>query len=459
MALLIRGGTLVTPAGLAPADLAIESGRIAALGEGLGAPGDAVLDATGCLVLPGGIDPHTHIEMPAGGGEFNADDWYSGTAAALAGGTTTVLDMITPERGGTLGAALRDWQERAAARAACDYSFHMGLIEDTPALVQEMGEVARAGVPSFKIYLAYKGRLMIDDGAAFRILRRAGALGGLVLAHCENGEVIDTLIADARAGGDLAPGRHARVRPAAAEGEATARCIALAGLAQAPLYVVHVTCRESLAAVRRARQAGQPVCGEVCTHHLLLTEAEYERPGFGAAPYVLSPPLRSAADVAALRDGLARGWLQTVATDHCPWQLKGQKERGVNDFTAIPNGAGGIQERLGLLFHHLGGRLGWERLAALTAGNAARIFGLYPQKGALLPGADADLVVWDPGQPQTYSAQTQLSHADHSIYEGFAVQGAPRFVLQRGRLAVREGKVLAEPGWGRFLARSASGTT
>lgn len=455
MALLIRGGTLLTPAGPVDADLRIEGGRITALGEGLAAPGDQSLDAGGCLVLPGGIDPHTHIEMPAGA-EYNADDWYSGTAAALAGGTTTVLDMITPDRGGTLRAALQDWQARAAAWAACDYSFHMGLIEDSPALLAEMGEVVRAGVPSFKIYLAYKGRLQIDDGAAFRILRRAGELRALTLAHCENGEVIETLIAGARARGDLAPGVHPRVRPAAAEGEATARCIALAAMAGAPLYVVHVTCADALAAVRRAREAGQAVCGEVCTHHLVLTEAEYERPGFAAAPYVLSPPLRSAADVAALREGLARGWLQTVATDHCPWHLQGQKNRGRDDFTAIPNGAGGIQERLGLLFHHLGD-LGWERLAAVSAANAARIFGLWPKKGSLLPGADADVLVWDPAQAQTYSAATQVSRVDHSIYEGFRVQGAPRFVLQRGRLAVSEGKVLAEPGWGRFLARTTSG--
>ena len=290
MALIIRGGTLLTPAGPATADLRIEGGRISALGEGVATSGDETLDAGGCYVLPGGIDPHTHIEMPAGGGEFNADDWYSGTAAALAGGTTTVLDMITPERGGTLTAALGDWQGRAALRAACDYSFHMGLIEDSPALLAEMAAIVAAGVPSFKIYLAYKGRLMIDDGAAFRILRRAGALGALTLAHCENGEIIDTLIADRRAAGDLAPGNHPRVRPSLAEGEATARAIALAQLARAPLYVVHVTCREAIGAIAAARGQGQAVYGEACAHHLTLTEAEYERPGFAAAPMSSARP-------------------------------------------------------------------------------------------------------------------------------------------------------------------------
>ncbi len=452
MALIIRGGTLLTPAGPATADLRIEGGRISALGEGVATSGDETLDAGGCYVLPGGIDPHTHIEMPAGGGEFNADDWYSGTAAALAGGTTTVLDMITPERGGTLTAALGDWQGRAALRAACDYSFHMGLIEDSPALLAEMAAIVAAGVPSFKIYLAYKGRLMIDDGAAFRILRRAGALGALTLAHCENGEIIDTLIADRRAAGDLAPGNHPRVRPSLAEGEATARAIALAQLARAPLYVVHVTCREAIGAIAAARGQGQAVYGEACAHHLTLTEAEYERPGFAAAPYVLSPPLRGAADVAALREALRQGVLQTTATDHCPWHLQGQKDRGRADFTRIPNGAGGIQERLGLLIHHLGDALGWERLVAVAAANAARLFGLTG-KGVLAPGADADVLVWDPQQRQVFSARTQVSRVDHNIYEGLAVDGAPRFVLSRGRLAVSEGRVHAEPGWGRFLAR------
>jgi dihydropyrimidinase len=454
LALIIRNGTVVNAFGRCRADVRVEGERVTAIGEGTGQPGDEELDASGCHVLPGGIDPHTHIEMPAGEGGCNAGTWYSETAAAVAGGTTCVLDMITQERGATLTAALRDWQRRAQAGAVCDFGFHMGVTDPLPEVLAEMEAVAAAGVPSFKLYLAYRDRLMVADGAAFRIMRAAGALGALTLVHAENGDLIETLVAEARAAGRLAAGVHGETRPALAEGEATHRAMQLAQLAAAPIYIVHVTCREALAAVRAARQAGRPVWAEACAHHLLLTDAEYRRPGFGAAPYVLSPPLRDPEDVAALWGGLEDGALDLVATDHCPWHLAGQKERGRHDFAAIPNGAPGVEERLALLWTHgvETGRWTPEQFVARTSANAARIFRLEG-KGAVLPGCDADLVVWDPAVRRSLSAATHHSAVDHSIYEGMPVAGRARFTLVRGRVVATEGKPVAEAGWGRFARR------
>jgi dihydropyrimidinase len=365
-----------------------------------------------------------------------------------------VLDMITQEPGGTLGAALADWRRRAQAGAVCDYGFHMGIIDPRPEVIEEMAEAAAAGAPSFKLYLAYRGRLMVDDGAALRIMRAAGRLGALTLVHAENGDVIDLLVAEARAAGRLNAGVHGATRPAAAEGEATHRAIQLAMLAHAPVYIVHVSCREALAAVRAARRAGQAVRAEACSHHLVLTEREYERPGFEAAPYVISPPLRSPADVAALWGGLDDGSLDLVATDHCPWHLTGQKDRGRDNFAAIPSGAPGVAERIALLWTHgvEAGRWSPEQFVARTSASAASIFGLRT-KGAVLPGYDADLVVWDPSVRRTLSAATQHCRADHSIYEGITVAGQARFTLVRGRIVARQGQPVGDAGWGRLAER------
>lgn len=455
MSVVIRGGTVVNSDWSGPADVRIEVQRVTAVGEGLAEPGDTVLDATGCFVMPGGIDPHTHIEMPAGGGTFNADDWYSGTAAAVAGGTTAVLDMITQDRGGSLGEALADWRRRAEARAVCDFGFHMGVIDARPEVLAEMASVVADGVPSFKIYLAYKGRIMIDDADAFRIMREAGRLGALTLVHAENGELVDLLIREAMAAGRTEPGLHPTCRPAVGEGEATHRAIQLARIAGAPVYIVHVSCREALEAVARARQQGQSVWAETCAHYLILTDEEYRRPGFEAAPYVLSPPLRPAADQAALWAGLADGTLDLVATDHCPWNLNGQKDQGRHDFSKMPNGGPGIEERMALLWTYgvEAGRWTPGQFVARTSTRAARIFGMET-KGAVAPGMDADLSVWDPAVRRTLSVKAQHSRVDHSLYEGIDVSGQCRFTLVRGRVAAREGRPVADAGWGRFVHRA-----
>lgn len=467
MSVLIRGGTVVTPEAVFPGDVRLAGGRIVEVSPRLLDPGgDTMYDATGCYVIPGGIDPHTHLEMPAGELGRNADDWYSGTAAAVLGGTTTVIDMITPERDQTLTAALQDWHDRARRGAVCDYSFHMGIVRVDDAILREMEDVVAAGVPSFKIYLAYKGRIMLEDADAFQVLRRAGEIGALTLVHAENGDVIHFLVEEARSQGLRHAGMHAATRPAVLEGEATGRALALARLAGAPIYIVHVTCREALAAIRFARNHGEPVWAEACAPHLILTDAVYQLPGFAAAPYVLSPPLRSEADREALWEALEDGTLHCTATDHCPWHLKGQKDRGETDFSLIPNGAGGIEERLALLWTWGVEGRGWslQDFVARTSSHAARIFGLYPRKGCLVPGADADVVVWDPTVSRTLSAATQASRADHCIYEGVTVRGAPRFVFLRGQLAAQEGRLQVDAGAGAWLPRrrgvlQASGTT
>lgn len=455
MATVIRGGTVVTAAGQWEADVRIEGERIVAVGEKLAQPGDAVVDAAGCCVMPGGIDPHTHLEMPSGD-IVTADDWPAGTAAAAAGGTTCILDMITPDYGGTLAAALAAWQGRAQGRSCIDYGFHMGVIEARPDVLEEMAAMPAAGVPSFKIYLAYKGRLMVDDGAAFRIMQAAGRLGALTLVHAENGDVIDALIADALAAGRREAGVHGSVRPPATEGEATARAIALAAMARAPVYIVHVSCREALAPVARAKAAGQRVWAEVCTHHLVLTDREYRRPGFAAAPYVLSPPLRSETDRAALWDAFDAGHMDVVASDHCPWNLHGHKDRGKDDFSLIPNGAPGIEERMALAWTYgvASGRWTPEQFVARTSTAAARLFGLWPRKGGIHPGADADIVVWDPSVRRTLSVKTQQSRVDHCLYEGIQVEGQPRYVLVRGRIVAQEGHPAPDAvGWGKQAPR------
>jgi dihydropyrimidinase len=453
--MIIRGGTVVTAEGRCTADVQIKDGRITAVGLGLQSAGDPALDASGCYVLPGAIDPHTHIEMPAGGGTFNADTWHSGTVAAAFGGTTTVLDMITPEQGGSLAEALADWQGRAGPEAVVDYGFHMGIIDPRSQVLAEIPAMVAAGVPSFKLYLAYPGRLMLEDRDAFRAMQAVARADGLVLVHAENGGVIEVLVAQALAHGHTDPRYHAETRPAVLEAEATARACRLAELAGTRLYMVHVTCREALAEVARARHRGQSVLAETGTHYLLFTAADLDREeAFDGARWVLSPGLRTAEDQFALWQALGDGKLDTVASDHCPWMLA-QKRLGLKRFDLIPNGIPGVEERLPFLYTYgveLGG-LSLEQLVALTSTNPARIFGLYPHKGRIAPGADADLVVWDPAGSAAWTALAHHCGCDHSPYEGMTVHGRTRHVLVRGRPVVRDGEFVGEAGYGRFVRR------
>ncbi|WP_304614874.1 dihydropyrimidinase [Paracoccus sp. (in: a-proteobacteria)] len=455
MSTVIRGGTIVTADLSYQADLLIEGGRIAAIGQGL--VGDTVLDAGGCLVMPGGIDPHTHLEMPFMG-TYSADDFESGTRAALAGGTTMVVDFALPSPGQGLLDALQMWDNKSG-RAHCDYSYHMAVTWWGQQVFDEMEAVVDRGITSFKHFMAYKGALMVNDDELFASFRRVGDLGGVAMVHAENGDVVAELSARLLAEGNTGPEAHAYSRPPQVEGEATNRAIMVADMAGVPLYVVHVSCEDSHEAIRRARAQGKRVWGEPLIQHLTLDESEYFNADWDhAARRVMSPPFRNKQHQDSLWAGLQSGSLSVVATDHCAFTTD-QKRTGIGDFTKIPNGTGGLEDRMPMLWTHgVGtGRLTPNEFVAVTSTNIAKILGMYPKKGAVLVGSDADLVVWDPEATKTITAGAQQSAIDYNVFEGQAVKGLPRFTLTRGVVAVTEGKVDSREGHGEFVAREPRG--
>lgn len=454
---LFKNGDLVTPAGVLQGDLLVRGGKIAALGGELEAAADAetrVVDASGCYILPGGVDPHVHLELPTPAGP-SADDFESGSRAALAGGTTTVLDFVTPEPGQGLLEALQ-LRRAAAKRALCDYGLHVTPTRWDDAVADEMRRcVAEEGVTSFKAYMAYKETIGLEDRDLLAVMDAAAKLDALVTVHCEHGDAVAYLQRKLLAEGKTAPRYHPAARPPETEIEAVGRALLFARLTGCALYVVHVSTEIAAVALGEARRSGQAVAAETCPHYLLLGEEEYDRPGFEGAAYVMSPPLRPEEDRNALWEALRAGGIQAVGTDHCPFDRR-QKERGRVDFTRIPNGVPGIEDRLKLLYTYgvAQGRLSLPEFVERTATGPARIFGLYPRKGILAVGSDADVVLWDPEVEGVLSAGTQLQRCDTSIYEGFRTEGAPRLVLLRGRVAVEEGRVLLEPGAGEYLHRS-----
>jgi len=456
---LVRNGRVVTASESYEADLYVDGGRIALVGQGLSLPADTVLDASGCLVLPGGIDVHTHLDMPAGETR-SADDFETGTRAAAFGGTTTIVDFATPEPGQSLLAALETWMRKAEGKAAIDYGFHMALRGLGETTLAEMARLTRdEGVTSFKLYLAYPGVLQVDDATFFRALLGARECGALTLVHAENGGVIDVLVKRALARGETAPRYHALTRPPETEAEATARAIAMAALAGTPLYVVHLSCAAALAHVAAARDRGLAVHAETCPQYLFLSTADYDRPGFDGARYVMSPPLRDTTDQDALWRGLGGGDLEVVATDHCPFTLA-DKARGRDDFSRIPNGAPGIETRMMLLWDGgvRSGRFDAQRFVELTATGPARLFGLWPRKGGIAVGGDADLVLWDPERETRLAAETLHMRVDYSPYEGRIVRGGPVAVLSRGEVVVDHGEWKGRPGRGQFLKRGHGAT-
>ena len=453
MTTLIANGTVVNATGQARADVLIEGERVRAVGTQYLGPADRVIDASAKLVLPGGVDVHTHLDMPFGDIR-TADDFESGTIAALCGGTTTIVDYAVQERGGSLRQALDAWMARAAGKAVADYGFHMSIADLRPDVETEMDEMVRAGVTSFKVFMAYPDRLMLNDGEIFRVLQRAAAIGGLVCLHAENGHVIDVLIRQALAAGRSGPEQHPLTRPPLVEAEAVHRGIALAELAGAPLYVVHLSSSGALEEVSAARRRGLPVIAETCPQYLVLSDEAYAAPGFDGARFVMSPPLRPKGSQDALWHGLASGDLQVVGSDHCPFLLA-EKARGRDDFSKIPNGAPGIEPRINLVYDGgvASGRLSLERCVDALATAPARIFGLYPRKGVIAEGSDADLVVFDPAGETTISAATHHMRVDYNPYEGRTVRGAIDLVLSRGEVVVDAGRYVGAPGRGRFLKR------
>ena len=441
MRTLLRHGTIVNADGRRPADVLVEGERIAAIGVDLRDPADRVIDASDRLLLPGGVDVHTHLDMPFGDIR-TADDFASGTIAAACGGTTTVVDYATQAKGGSLREALDQWMARAAGRAVIDFGFHVCIAELRPDVEAEMASLVADGVTSFKLFMAYPGRLMLNDDEIFRVLRRSADVGGLVCLHAEDGLAIDLLVREALAAGHTTPVYHARTRPPAVEAEAVRRGIALAETAGAPLYIVHLSSGPGLERIEAARRRGLNVLAETCPQYLLLTEAAYDAEPAEAATFVMSPPLRAPAHRDALWAGLGRGDIQVVATDHCPFTTA-DKARGLGDFTRIPNGAPGIEHRMALLYDAgvAGGRLSLERFVDVTAAAPARIFGLSPRKGVIAEGADADIVVFDPVGTTTISAASHHMRVDYNPYDGRTLRGAVDLVLARGDVVVSGGRV------------------
>ena len=451
MSTVIKNGTIVTADLTYKADVKIDGDTIAEIGPNLS--GDTVLDATGCYIMPGGIDPHTHLEMPFMG-TYSTDDFESGTRAALSGGTTMVVDFCLPSPNQSLLEALSMWDNKSG-KASCDYSFHMAITWWGEQVFNEMEEVVKKGITSFKHFMAYKGSLMVNDDEMYASFQRCAALGALPLVHAENGDIVAEKSARLLAEGNNGPEAHAYSRPPEVEGEATNRAIMIADMAGVPLYVVHTSCEDSHEAIRRARQRGVRVYGEPLIQHLILDESEYfDKDWDHAARRVMSPPFRNKKHQDSLWAGLAAGSLQVVATDHCAFTTN-QKRTGIDDFTKIPNGTGGLEDRLPLLWTYgvNTGRLTMNEFVAVTSTNIAKILNCYPKKGAVLPGVDADLIVWDPGRKKTISAKSQQSAIDYNVFEGFEVTGLPRFVLSRGKVSVEEATMKHEPGHGKFVPR------
>ncbi len=453
---LITNGRVVTASDTYASDIAISQGKIKAIGQNL--PLDnatKIIDAAGKLVLPGGIDVHTHLDMPFGGTK-SADDFETGTRAAAFGGTTTLIDFAIQYKGQTLRTALDSWMQRAAGKAVSDYSFHC-IITDLPdAQLEEMNALVREGVTSFKLFMAYPGVFMLDDASIFKAFRTTAKNGGLVCMHAENGSAIDVIVQQALAEGKTAPKYHALTRPTTAEAEATSRAIALAEMAGAPVYIVHLSCNDALEKVREARDRGLPVYAETCPQYLYLSIENFDVPGFEGAKYVFTPPLREKWHQEKLWNGLKQDHLQVVSTDHCPFCFKEQKELGRDDFTKIPNGGPGIEHRMSLIYSGgvAKGRFSVNRFVELVSTTPAKLFGLYPRKGTIAVGSDADLVIFDPNRKHTISAKTHHMRVDYSMFEGIQVTGMPDVVLSRGRVIVEADKFLGRPGAGEFVKRS-----
>jgi dihydropyrimidinase len=450
---LIQGGTVVTATETMLADVVIEDEKISAIGVGMSVEADNVIDASDRFVMPGGVDAHTHMELPFGG-SFCSDDFETGTRAAAFGGTTTIVDFALQDFGEGLRQGLDRWFDKA--KIACtDYGLHVIVREVNDQVLKEMDELVGEGVTSFKLFMAYPGVFMLDDASIFRAMRQAAASGALIMMHAENGGPIDVLVRQFLEEGKTAPVNHALTRPAVMEGEAVHRVFKLAELAGTPAYIVHLSSRDALNEVREARDRGMAAFAETCPQYLFLSTDDMAQPGFEGAKFVCSPPLRTADHQEELWKGLAGGDLQVVSTDHAPFNYVGQKDLGKDDFSKIPNGLPSVEDRFTLLYGGVeAGHIGLNRFVEIVATAPAKMFGLYPRKGTIAPGSDADVVVFDPKVERVISAERHHMRVDYSCYEGRKVRGLPEVVLQRGRVLVENGEFRGKPGWGTFIPRS-----
>ena len=455
MKTLIKNGNVVTAVDNYKADILIEEDKVAIIGINLNMETDKVIDASGKLVIPGGIDPHTHMELPFGG-TFASDDFRTGTIAAAHGGTTTIIDFAVQYHGESLIQAVDNWHKKAEGKTAIDYGFHLITTDLPDERVPEMRQLINEGVMSFKLFMAYPGVFLVDDATIFRAMKNAGNWGGLICMHAENGIVINEIIRHALAEGKTAPKYHALTRPTKAEAEGVHRAIAIAEMAEAPVYIVHLSCSDALDEVREARDNGLPAYAETCPQYLFLDYSLYERDGFEGAKWVMTPPLREKWNQDKLWQGLRGNDLQVVSTDHCPFCMK-EKELGLDDFTKIPNGGPGVEHRMSLIYNGgvAGGRIGLNRFVELTSTAAAKLFGLFPRKGTIAVGSDADIVVFDPNEEMTISAAAHHMNVDYSAYEGMKVKGVTKTVLSRGKVVIDNGNYVGKPGDGRFQKRGA----
>lgn len=461
MSLLIKNGRIVTAVDDYLADIYIEDEQISLIGKNLTVTAERIIDARDKLVIPGGIDPHTHFELPFGKeGIVSSDDFYTGTVAAAHGGTTTIIDFPTQEKGHSTLEALDAWHKKAQGKCVIDYGFHMIITDMPEKRLPELRQLMfQEGITSFKLFMAYPGVLYVDDGMLYRVMRETGELGGLIAMHAENGIVIDEIVKEALKEGKTEPRWHALTRPTRMESEAVHRAIAIAEVAEVPVYIVHLSSADALKEVVLARDEGLPVFAETCPQYLFLDHSCYEKEGFEGAKYVMTPVLREKWNQAELWRGLKMGDLQTTGTDHCPFFYETQKKIGEHDFTRIPNGGPGVENRMSLLFQ--GGvvekRISLNRFVEITSTAAAKLFGLFPRKGTIAVGSDADLVIFNPNRKETISIHNPITHhmnVDYNLYEGYEVQGIPETVISRGKIIIENCQFVGSKGHGQFLQRN-----
>ena len=450
---IIKGGTIVAPSGSYKGDLLLENGKIIKIGTGLSAPDAESFDAEGCLVFAGFIDAHTHFDMSTATAT-TADDFSTGTRAAVVGGTTTIIDFATQEKGETLTQALKNWHEKADGKASCNYAFHMAISDWNANTAKEINEMIAAGVTSFKLYLAYDN-LRVTDAELYEILKCVGEAKGIIGVHCENGDLVNELTKERLAAGECTPEAHPKSRPDYVEAEAISRFLYIARAAGVPAHIVHLSTALGLSEVQKARATGQEVYVETCPHYLTLDDSCYSLPNFESAKFVCSPPIRSKKDIEHLWNALKSGEIGTISTDHCSFNFKVQKEQGRGDFSKIPNGMPGTEHRPAVIYTAgvCEGRITAEQMSALLSENAAKLFGMYPQKGTLAPNSDADIVVWDTAYRGKITAAEMQQNVDYTPYEGMEVCGRARNVFVAGELVVSDGKLVKEL-CGRYVRRN-----